>query len=327
MKQIVLGILLAICAVFSSSGSARAREAEVLGIHIMNVNELEDAHGMFQTANPERWHYVTVPFVLADLDKQSEWQNFFATARQKKIIPIVRLATEVENDAWKVPTRKDIVDQLTFLSQLEWPTDQKYIIVFNEVNHAKEWGGKINPEEYTDTLKFASNWARAEGVNFKILPAAMDLAAPNGTQTREAFTYLNQMTAYDPSVFEYIDIWNSHSYPNPGFSSSPFRTGQNSLRGFQHELAFLKEKTGKDYQVMITETGWVENRLTLPRLNFYYEYALLNIWSDDRVLAVTPFVLRGDPGPFQGFTFLDREGRPTVQYNAMLRAKDKVNKE
>lgn len=296
-----------------------AQAQDVLGIHILHPYELADAKALLGNSDLE-WDYVTIPLSLNDLDKQVEWQDFFDEAREMKAIPIVRLATTSENGVWKKPTREDTVKLLDFLNSLHWPTEQRHIIAYNEVNHAKEWGGEIQPVEYAQVLRFVGLWAKAQHRNFVVLPAAMDLAAPNGSQTREAFTYLNQMLDADPSVFSHIDYWNSHSYPNPGFSSAPTRTAQNSLRGYEHELSYLKRKTGRDYQVFITETGWAENATTISQLDSYYNYALKNIWSDPRIVTVTPFLLRGAPGPFAMFTFLDAAGQPTRQYQALQKA-------
>ena len=217
-----------------------------------------------------------------------------------------------------------IISQLSFLSRLTWPTGERYIIVYNEVNHSSEWGGRVDPEEYSNILKFVSNWAHTEKKNYIVLPAAMDLAAPNGKNTLEAFNYLSQMYSLDPEIFSYIDVWNSHSYPNPGFISSPTRYGKNSLRGFEKELDFWKIKTGNDYKVMITETGWKETAWNSRQLSSYYVYAMENIWSDDRVLAVTPFLLKGSPGPFSSFSFYDADNQPTNQFHAFVSALKKV---
>ena len=308
-----------------------------IGMHILSIHELDTTDSLLgkmhlpanidsleentknekKQKSQETWQYVTVPFTLKDLENLVEWQTFFDRSKEKKIIPIVRLVTRFENNAWQQPSRKEVVDQLTALSKLNWPTDKKHIIIFNEVNHAKEWGGEISPQNYADHLSFASQWARAEDTNFVILPAAMDLAAPNGNQTMEAFTYLEAMLAHNPEVFNYIDIWNSHSYPNPGFSAPATTTGQNSLRGFEYELNFMKEKTGKDLPVMITETGWELNSKTRSRLTANYNHAVSEIWSESRILAVTPFILQGDPGPFSDFGFIDASGKETPHFYAL----------
>ena len=296
----------------------RAAEGEVLGIHILHPYELDNAQKLLKVLpeNEDQWHYFTIPFSLEDVSKKDDWQAFFNQAKAKKMIPIVRLVTRFENGAWKIPNRTETADAISLLGQLEWPTQDKTIIIYNEPNQAHEWGGAIDPESYTQVLSFAADWAHTEGKNFKVLPAGMDLAAPNGGATREAFLYMDQMLASEPDIFQKVDYWNSHSYPNPGFSSSPERTGKNSLRGFQHELSYLKEKTGREYQVFITETGWVDNGYTGRWLATYYQYAFQHIWSDSRVKAVTPFILQGDPGPFSDFTFLTQDGKQTRQYQA-----------
>lgn len=326
----LLALILIVFGWFSSlflfSTTVQAKEGSVLGVHILHPDELDKAKDLVSPVEgQDTWNYVTIPFSLEDINRQDQWQAFFDQAKQKKVIPLVRLVNKFENGAWQVPNRKQITDQISVLSDLEWPTDKRHIIVFNEVNHAPEWGGKIDPASYAEVLDFTARWAHSEDANYIVLPAAMDLAAPNGSSTMEAFAFIDQMLAAIPDVFNHIDAWNSHSYPNPGFSSAPTRTTKNSLRGFEHELAYLKQKIGKDdYPVYITETGWVANNATTPWLESYYTYALQHIWSHPQVVAVTPFVLQGDPGPFSGFAFIDRNNKPTNHYTAFQNAIKRV---
>lgn len=305
-----------------SQDTALANRSEIMGVHILTTYELKEARELLATDQDE-WHFVTIPYTLSDIEDTKRWQEFFDEAKKLRLIPLVRLTTKFENGAWQPPTRKDIVTAISTLARLNWPTDQKHIIIYNEVNHAPEWGGKIDPADYAAKLRFAGDWARAENANFVVLPAAMDLAAPNGPRTMEAFTYLRAMLAADPTVFEVIDIWNSHSYPNPAFSAPANRRGQNSLRGFEYELEFIARETGRELSVMITETGWEENGRTRGRLENYYQYAYREIWSDERILAVTPFLLRGAPGPFAGFSLLSDAGEPTEQYRALRRVMER----
>lgn len=325
-KILILTSFMLIYALFSRDSFAF--EPSKLGVHILSLDEVSQAKEVVSLdTQSESWNYVTIPFILDDLEKKRDWQKFFDKCQELKIIPLIRLTTSFnqETGAWEVPTKRDIVDQISFLSALSWPSNEKHIIAFNEVNHAKEWGGRIDPEEYTRVLRFTADWAHTEEQNYVVLPAGMDLAAPNGRQTFEAFTYLNQMLQTDPEIFEVVDVWNSHSYPNPGFSSSPTRYTQNSLRGYQHELEYLKQKTGRDFTVMITETGWEDSRSISRWLSSYYAYAFEHIWSDERVLAVTPFVLKGSPGPFQGFSLLDEHNQPTNQLQALQSGLEKVS--
>ena len=325
MKYAWKSLILALGFLALSTTPVWAVDGSVLGIHILSPSEAQAAEKLFQADHQDqKWHYVTIPLSLDDLNQKDAWNNFFAYAKEQKLIPIVRLASKFDNGAWVVPTKSDIVNLISFLSSLNWPTDDKYIIVFNEVNHSKEWGGHVDPAEYAGVLQFTSDWAKSENKNYKILPAAMDLAAPNGGSTREAFSYLDAMRQTQPRIFDFIDYWNSHSYPNPAFSAPPGAKGQNSLSGFQDELAYLQQKTGRDYETFITETGWIENASTRPWLTSYYEYAVQHVWNDPHVKAVTPFVLEGDPGPFSGFTFLNRNGQPTAQYEAYQKVMSEV---
>jgi xanthosine utilization system XapX-like protein len=329
-RQLKVGFIMSLLGLLTFVPPAQALTAAVLGMHVLQPQELNDAKTLVD-AKPQdqQWHYVTIPLSLDDLSKQSEWQTFFNNAKDQHMIPIVRLVTRFGGKSWNIPTRKDIVAMTDFLSQLTWPTDQKYVIVFNEVNHANEWGGQLDPAGYADVLQFTTNWLHATDPQFVVMPAAMDLAAPNGhdpdgAPTQTAFSYLEAMHTSNPDVFGSIDYWNSHSYPNPGFSSAPTRTAINSLRGFTFELDWLKAQTGRDFQVFITETGWVDSPQTHRWLSDYYTYALKNVWSDPRVIAVTPFVLRGDPGPFATFGFLDRNNKPTYQYQALRQALERA---
>lgn len=294
---------------------AQAQLGSKAGIHVLHTDEVKDAATLLKGFNDD-WHYLTVPFPLTELEKTEEWRVFFEQAKSQKFIPIVRLVTKFENGSWQRPTRKQIIEQFKFLSQFEWPTEERLVIIFNEPNHAPEFGGTIDPREYARVLRFAADWAHTENKNYKVLPAGLDLDAPNGKKTMEAFTFLDQMHEEDPEIFTVIDYWNSHSYPNPGFISSPYRTGKNSLSGFKYELAYIKKISDRDLPVYITETGWLSNGLTNRWLESYYRYAALHIWSDERVKAVTPFILHGDPGPFSGFSFLDRDNKPTKQFYA-----------
>lgn len=302
----------------------KAHAGSVLGVHILNVGELDKAKQLLKTdKNKDEWSYVTIPLTLDDIKKKQEWQSFFDGAKQDKFIPIVRLTTTYNPsvNAWERPTHKDIVNLVSFLSSLSWPKeDEKIVIVFNEPNHSKEWGGSVDAKNYAKTLIFTSQWLHSEMNNYIVLPAGLDLAAPNSNQTEEAFSFMKRMIEEDSQVFTFIDAWNSHSYPNPGFSASPLLSGKNSLRGFEHELEFLNTYISRELPVYITETGWVETKKTSGWLSQYYKYAVQHIWSDGQVKAVTPFVLNGAPGTFEEFSFYDKNGNPTKQFYALRKA-------
>ncbi len=302
-----------------------AQTGQVLGIHVLHTYEIDQAADLVRV-DDESWSYITIPFSFEDIEKKDQWQTFFDKCKEYKIIPLVRLVTKPEGSNWRVPNKKDIVLYANTLSSLEWPTNKRHVIIFNEPNHAQEWGGKIDPASYAQILKFSADWFHTEGKNYVVLPAGLDLAADGYNGTREAFSYWKEALTYDPNLLTYIDAWNSHSYPNPGFSSSPEKTTKNSLRGFVHERAFFTQYIDKDFEIYITETGWVQNGSTNRWLSRYYQYAIDNIWSDPKVVAVTPFLLNGSPGPFTGFSFLNEQGEPTTQYLAYRKIIESIQK-
>lgn len=319
MRTYIFSLLFSVFLFCLTSTTVAAQTAK-MGMHVLSMEEVEPAVTLLkeQAVSSDDWYYITIPFTIADLDRQHEWQQFFVKARALRVIPIVRLATVPEGASWVIPTQKNVVDQLNMLAQLEWPTGERRVIIFNEVNHAKEWGNAIDPAAYAQLFRFSALWARSLQKNFIIMPAAMDLAAPNGTTTRDAFSYLDGMYAFDNEIFQYADAWNSHSYPNPAFSAPPQRKGKNSLYGYQHELAYLEKKGTTSLPVYITETGWEENRATSRNLAHWYQFAFTNIWeADDRIVAVTPFVFNGAPGPFSNFSFVGADGKPTLHYTAL----------
>lgn len=315
-KKLVSCVFCALVALFVCA--PRVLAAEVLGIHILNTDELGAADKLLKTdANKDNWDYVTIPFTLDDVNRKDDWQRFFIDAQQRKLQPIVRLITRADGPVWQVPSRKELVSMFDVLASLNWPqSEERLVVVFNEPNHAQEWGGRIDPEEYAQVLQFTADWLHSENKHFKVLPAGLDLAATNGGGTMEALAFLKAEIESQDRLLDSIDGWTSHSYPNPAFSAAPSAKGKNSLYGYEYELDFLKKYTDKDFPVYITETGWVDNSKTSKWLTSYYKYAVDNVWSDPRIRAVTPFVLRGSPGMFSSFSFLDAAGLPTKHYDA-----------
>lgn len=303
---------------------------EVLGVHLLHPSEITQAKELLRTEeNKDQWMYITIPFVLEDLNRLREWQQFFSLAREYRFKPIIRLGTRYnpETQSWDRPTRKDIVNLVGGIDHLEWPDESdKIVVIFNEPNHAKEWGGKIDAVGYARTLQFAIDWLVTTDQAYRVLPAGLDLAASNGRDvttnlpTAEALEYLRTMLQAEPRIAETIGGWNSHSYPNPGFSGRPTDTGKLSLRGWESELLVLKEFSTRDIGVYITETGWEENNTTRRWIKGYYAYAVDHVWSDPRIQAVTPFVLNGSPGPFERLSFFDASGKPTLSFDAFRQA-------
>jgi len=273
-----------------------------LGVHILHPEEVEPAAKLVNS-NGGDWGYVTVPIQPTDRN-QDKWQNFFDQCRSLHLIPVVRITTIPFGGTWAKGDNTDLVDFANFLNELHWPIVNRYIILFNEVNRDAEWGGKVEPKTYTEIVKNAATLFKERSQNFYLLGPALDLALPNSNSSMSASNYLRAMQNADPLIFTYFDGWASHSYPNPGFTSAPTKTGLTSIVGYKSEFSLLKLEAKP---IFITETGWDQFILPADKLRSYWTTAVKRWQDDPNVVAVTPFVLRGGE-MFPQFSLLNNDG-------------------
>ncbi|MEK7559645.1 MAG: hypothetical protein AAB521_05045 [Patescibacteria group bacterium] len=282
------------------------------GINILSPEaEIEDANALVNTNGD--WGYVVITITKNERSIE-RWQNFLNQANKYHLIPIVRLATEFdsENGYWKRPSENDAKDWAEFLSKLYFPTKNRYIQVYNEVNRDSEWGGSVDPASYTSELDRTIDALKSKSNDFFILNAPLDLALQNSKSSMEASEFFKAMdTSTESGIFKRLDGWASHSYPNPNFSSSPRKLGKIGIRGYDWELSEISPYVqDKKLPVFITETGWqrIENGLSEDQISEYYKEAFGTIWNDERIAAVAPFVL-GYPEPlFNQFSFKINSG-------------------
>ena len=310
------------CAFFIVAKPAAAAENPLavannkIGIHILNPSELPTAAQLVNN-NGGDWGYVTIPMQSADEDLV-KWQKFMDNCKKYHVIPIIRLATQgdyFDTQVWRKPNEGDIVDFANFLNSLDWPTKNKYVIVFNEVNRGDEWGGNADPSEYARLLSFAVTVFKSVNPDFFIISAGLDNAAPDqGNIFINEYTYIKAMNQAIPGIFNQIDGIDSHSYPNPGFSQTPDALSFTGTGSFLHERALIQTMNNKTLPVFITETGWTSESVPEDTRVQYYDQAFKTIWNDPGIVAVTPFLLEADAGPFAQFTFITSSGYKTKQY-------------
>lgn len=290
------------------------------GIHILFPSELPDAAKLVNSTGGD-WGYVTIPIQVGDKDLE-KWQQFMTDAAALHLIPIIRLSTELDyfnTKAWRKPNDADIVDFANFLNSLVWPTKNRYIIVFNEVNRADEWGGNVNPAEYADILSFAGQTFKSIHQDFFIINAGLDNAAPNQQpEYMNQYDFLTAMYASRSDVFINVDGIASHAYPNPAFSQPPQVKTTKSIASFLYERTLIQKLSGKELPVFITETGWTSERIPDEKRAAYYANALTSIWADKGIVAITPFLLKAG-APFSQFSFIDEKGNGTLQYQEIQR--------
>ena len=276
------------------------------GIHILNEADIDKAAELVNSQGGD-WGYTTI--VIQDNDKDREkWQKIFDKLSEKHLIPIVRIATHGEGQNWVKPSVGEAPAWASFLNSLTWVVKNKYIVLFNEPNHAKEWSGVISPSEYAEVLTTYAKALKAKDPKFFVLNAGFDASAPNGPSTKDEQNFLSGMLSHNPNVFNYLDGWVSHSYPNPGFSSSPANSGRGSVRTFDWELSVLRSLgVKKDLPVFITETGWDTKQVSQKLAANYYQQAFLEAWNDPRIIAITPFVLNYQAEPFSNFSWKEKD--------------------
>jgi hypothetical protein len=306
-KAFVLGLLLFLLsfkqaqAITNPISSANNK----FGIHIIHPCDLADAARLVNSSGGD-WGYVTL-IIREDERDIALWQEVFDSMAKLHLIPIIRLATTQNSHSWQKPNIKNIDDWVNFLNSLEWVTKNRYLVIFNEPNHAKEWGGKVNPEEYAQILRVFSEKLKASSENFFILPAALDASAPNSISSMDEALFLQRMFVKDPDIFNYIDGWNSHSYPNPGFAGSELASGKGTIKTFEWELGFLKELgINKSWPVFITETGWANDQVN--NLSAKYVFAFENVWTSQNLVTITPFLLSHPDKPFDAFSWKAKDG-------------------
>lgn len=279
----------------------------IFGIHILSVDEIEQAAALVNSSGGA-WGYVTIPIQYNDRNLE-KWQKFMDKSLDLKVVPIVRIATEEyfkTPGVWRKPNKYDLVDFANFLDSLKWPTQNRYVILFNEVNRFDEWEGKApNPEEYAGLVIFAQEVFKKRNQDFFLILSGLDNgAASNYSKYLNEYEFLARLRAFDLGIFDNIDGIASHSYPNPGFSASPNASARMGVSSFKYEYDYVNRFTKSKKPVFITETGWDSHVISDETVSYYFKKSFLEIWNDSKVAAVTPFLLNSQNGPFDKFSFL-----------------------
>ena len=292
------------------------------GIHILDPIEVEQAAKLVNS-NGGKWGYVTVPIRADDRDRE-KWWKFFNKCRELEVIPILRLATYARGDTWILPTEAEMLDFANFLHEMPWPVKNRYLIVFNEINHSNEWGGFVDPDAYAEILNYTIDIFKQRSSDYFILPAGMDMAAPTNYQSIDGITYYLKVFKTKPELLDKIDGWNAHAYPNPGFKGKPSDKHSKSIVSYRYELDLLKRLGRKEIPVFITETGWDQEVYSEQIIGDYWNYSWNYIWNDKQIVAITPFLLKATDGPFTKFSFMKADDDPGAPYQAMEKISKKA---
>lgn len=279
-------------------------------------------------SNGGSWGYVLIPYNVKDRDS-ARWKRVFEDLRRLKLIPVIQL--------WDIDTskyEKQTKQAAKFLNSFDWPIRPRYISAYNEMNDKRFWYGRIDPKEYARILDFTIEAFKDENENFKIMNGAFNISASNTHETVDAFYYMQKMNEEVPGIFNKLDAWASHSYPQPNFTGSPLAKGRWSIRAYEDELNFLYKNLGvkKELPVFITETGWAHREglkedksfLTEEQVAENYKIAFEQVWlKDKRVRAVMPFTIKYNP-PFDHFSWIKEDYKSTYKQFDTVKSLSKV---
>lgn len=278
------------------------------GVHILEPTEIGEAAKLVNS-NGGDWGYVTIPMRSNDRD-YFKWYKFFESAKALHVIPIIRIATYPINNIWETPTVYDLVDFANFLNDMPWSTKNRYIVLFNEPNHANEWGGQVNPYGYARLLVDAKQIFKSRSQDYFLLTAGLDMSSANTSSSEDALLFYKQMTAVQPDWYLAIDGLAVHAYSNPGFSASPYSQTRYGITSYRFEESTLAKLGLSGKPIFITETGTISQ-------NDFYQPAFSQIWTDANIIAITPFVLSAG-GDFSNFSLVTSAGHPKKSYSDIL---------
>jgi hypothetical protein len=255
------------------------------GIHLAvpDQNDLIAAANLVNSRGGD-WGYVTMVMQDDDLD-QDKWQNIFDQLRELHLIPLIRLATHLEGESWGRPTADQARTWANFLDSLNWVVKKRYVILFNEPNHASEWGGRVDPASYYEVAEAFIAALKDKNPDFFVLLAALDAAAPHQPPQYESESaFLRPLQDLLPRV----DGWASHIYQG----GEPFKKDLN-LPVFVTE-AGLSHAEGVQYDKKLPPAA----KIVQPTLSL-----LQKLVANQRVMAVTPFILNYQAEPFDHFSW------------------------
>ena len=287
---------------------------------------------------------LVVQLIRLDDLEVDRWQLFMDLCAELGLTPMIRLATTPDPtiDGWNAPPQdrnggyRSVAQQYAqFLTELQWPTDEHFVIVGNEPNHGNEWGGVPNPSEYARFLIDVADALHQSDPHAIVLNAGLDTFSPHsngqpiggGPPMIDAESFLDGMIAAQPHFFTYLDAWASHPYPLGAFIEPPENqqfqvdylngaTNSNAIvppdgvfnrgvNGYTWELFKLASYGVEELPVFITETGWRHSEggwISAEIAAQHLQDALckqtdaFQAWQyDERVVAVVPFAFDGDP--------------------------------
>lgn len=272
-------------------------------------------------ANGGDWGYLTVVWTIQDrAAPMAEYnlQLFLDRCFEFHVQPIVRVATKFEakreptvpgqpavkpnpqgaEGTWMRPDWDEPQKWRDFFERGRWPTRHAWIVVGNEPNLGREWGGEVDAAGYARYLAhFLDVFAGAP--RFDVVSGALDISNTTALPVmQDALEFLDEMGKAVPGIFERLPAWASNPYSVPG---------QGPGARYTH-LAYETEldRIGREMPVLITEAGHLQTGDEQEIARFYAQ-AFRDWMADPKVIAATPLFWHPDRNDFWMFE-LDKRG-------------------
>ncbi len=227
---------------------------------------------------------------------QASWVNFVSACYQRQLVPVLRIATMMQNGAWVKPTPDAPGDYTSFANAVKRviqglpldPVLPLYVEVLNETNNNGEWSWQANPTEYAHVLEDVAVALHAIGPRVKVLNGAL---SPGGDY--DNLLYIRAMFAAVPTLGNHLDGWASHTYsgdpPERNNHNGNAVNPRSAIDAYTTELAVLADYMPvANLKVIITEMDFVgvdevERAARMMR-------AFRDFWSQwPEIMAVCPW--------------------------------------
>jgi hypothetical protein len=261
-------------------------------------------------ANGGDWGYITVVWTIEDREDRNadyNFQQFLDRCFEHHVQPIVRVATKFTRStkpgnsppgsqgadgSWSRPDWDEPKRWLDFFERANWPSRHAWIIVSNEPNLGREWGGEVDAAGYATYLAhFLDVFQGAP--RYDVVSGALDIS--NSSQLpimQDALEFLDIMGETVPGIFERLSGW----------ASNPYRVISGGPGARYTHLAYEAEfdRIGREMPVLITEAGHLETGDEQEIARFYAE-AYRDWMADPKVVAATPLFWHPDRNDFWMF--------------------------
>ncbi len=239
------------------------------GIHILETQEIDGAAQLVNSSGGD-WGYVTIP-IRANERNLIKWTEFMVHSGRLHIIPILRIASFPVQPPNGEPS---------------WMAPNEYDLVdFANFLDQLPWPTKNRYIVVYNETNHDSEWGgfvnpseyarvldRAVDIFHKRNPDFFIISAGLDSSVGNEYDYLFKMNAAWPGIFSKINGFAVHVYANFGFE----------------ENYLCQNFSACNLKIFITEAD-----------RFFP--------VKENVVAITPFVLNAQAGPFVRFSFLDQQ--------------------